>query len=83
MKRRHSTPRPEDEYCCTEDGAKVGGTYENTSETEPRGVLPCVGPDVNPDAPEMARIGRTSFEWNASAFLLNGKSPRLVSASCA
>jgi len=61
MKRRHSTPRPEDEYCCTEDGAKVGGTYENTSETEPRGVLPCVGPDVNPDAPEMGAYRKNKF----------------------
>ena len=46
MKRGHSTPRPEDEYFRTEAGAKVGVPYKNTSETGPRVVLPCFGPDV-------------------------------------
>ncbi|MDH7501424.1 MAG: hypothetical protein QHJ82_01740 [Verrucomicrobiota bacterium] len=43
----------EDEYFCTEDGAKAGVTFENTSETEPLVVLRYFGPDVNPDAPEL------------------------------
>jgi hypothetical protein len=43
----------EDEYFITEDGAKAGITYENTSETEPLVVLRYFGPEVNPDAPEM------------------------------
>jgi len=41
----------EDEYFCTEDGAKCGVTFENTSETEPLVSLRYFGPDVNPDAP--------------------------------
>jgi hypothetical protein len=43
----------EDEYFITEDGAKAGITYQNTSETEPLVVLRYFGPEVNPDAPEM------------------------------
>jgi len=43
----------EDEYFITEDGAKAGITYENTSGTEPLVVLRYFGPEVNPDAPEM------------------------------
>jgi hypothetical protein len=34
----------EDEYFCTEDGAKAGVTFENTSETEPLVVLRYFGP---------------------------------------
>ena len=41
----------EDEFFCTEDGAKAGVTYENTSETEPLVVLRYFGPEVNPNAP--------------------------------
>jgi hypothetical protein len=41
----------EDEYFCTEDGAKAGVTFENTSETEPLVCLRYFGPDVNPSAP--------------------------------
>ena len=41
----------EDEYFCTEDGAKAGVTFENTSETEPLVVLRYFGPEVNPNAP--------------------------------
>ena len=41
----------EDEYFCTEDGARPGITYENTSETEPLVILRYFGPEVNPDAP--------------------------------
>ena len=43
----------EDEYFCTEDGAKSGVTFENTSETEPLVTLRYFGPEVNPDAPMM------------------------------
>jgi hypothetical protein len=42
----------EDEYFVTEDGAKVGITYENISETEPLVLLRYFGPRVNPDAPD-------------------------------
>ena len=41
----------EDEYFCTEDGAKAGVSFENTSETEPLVVLRYFGPEVNPQAP--------------------------------
>ena len=43
----------EDEYFCTEDGAKTGVTFENTSETEPLVILRYFGPEVNPDAPNL------------------------------
>ena len=43
----------EDEYFVTEDGAKAGVTFENTSETEPLVVLRYFGPEVNPDAPKI------------------------------
>jgi hypothetical protein len=43
----------EDEYFCTEDGARAGVTFTNTSQTEPLVVLRYFGPDVNPDAPEI------------------------------
>ncbi len=36
----------EDEYFCTEDGAKNGVTFENTSETEPLVTLRYFGPGV-------------------------------------
>jgi hypothetical protein len=51
----------EDEYFCTEDGAKAGVTYENNSETEPLVVLRYFGPDVNPDAPEMGAYKKCEF----------------------
>lgn len=41
----------EDEYFVTEDGARMGVTYENNSESEPLVVLRYFGPEVNPDAP--------------------------------
>ncbi|MDP4659227.1 MAG: hypothetical protein NWS11_02150 [Opitutales bacterium] len=43
----------EDEYFCTEDGAKQGVTFRNTSTTEPLVCLRYFGPEVNPDAPAM------------------------------
>jgi hypothetical protein len=44
----------EDEYFCTEDGAKGGVVFENTSETEPLVCLRYFGPEVNPEAPRHA-----------------------------
>jgi hypothetical protein len=52
------TELTEDEYLCTEDGAKAGVTYENTSETEPLVVLRYFGPEVNPNAPEVGGDGK-------------------------
>jgi len=47
------TELTEDEFFCTEEGAKHGVSFENTSETEPLVVLRYFGPEVNPDAPEI------------------------------
>jgi hypothetical protein len=47
------TELTEDEYFCTEDGAKAGVTFENTSETEPLVTLRYFGPEVNPAAPDL------------------------------
>jgi len=54
------TELTEDEYFCTEDGAKAGVTFENNSETEPLVVLRYFGPEVNPDAPAMSAYKRIS-----------------------
>ena len=43
----------EDEYFCTEDGAKEGVVFENLSKTEPLVTLRYFGPETNPDAPEV------------------------------
>ena len=43
----------EDEYFCTEAGAKKGVTFRNTSTTEPLVCLRYFGPEVNPNAPAM------------------------------
>jgi len=43
----------EDEVFCTEDAAKAGVTFENTSDVEPLVVLRYFGPDVNPGMPAM------------------------------
>jgi hypothetical protein len=51
----------EDEYFCTEDGAKAGVTFENTSETEPLVTLRYFGPEVNPDAPAMGAYRKNKF----------------------
>ena len=55
------TELTEDEYFCTEDGAKAGVTFENTSETEPLVTLRYFGPEVNPDAPTMGAYRRNRF----------------------
>jgi hypothetical protein len=43
----------EDEYFVTEEGAKAGVTFTNTSSTEPLVMLRYFGPEVNPSAPAM------------------------------
>jgi hypothetical protein len=55
------TELTEDEYFCTEDGAKNGVTFENTSETEPLVTLRYFGPEVNPDAPAMGAYRKNKF----------------------
>ncbi len=47
------TELTEDEYFCTEDGAKAGITFTNTSQTEPLVCLRYFGPEANPDAPAL------------------------------
>jgi hypothetical protein len=39
----------EDEYFCTESGARAGVVFENTSKTEPLVCLRYFGPEANPD----------------------------------
>jgi len=43
----------EDEYFCTEDGARAGVTFENTSAVEPLVTLRYFGPEANPAAPAL------------------------------
>jgi hypothetical protein len=43
----------EDEYFCTESGARSGVMFENLSDTEPLVTLRYFGPEVNPDAPAL------------------------------
>jgi hypothetical protein len=47
----------EDEVFVTEQAARAGVTYENTSGTEPLVVLRYFGPEVNPDAPPLKYVG--------------------------
>ena len=51
----------EDEYFCTEDGARSGVTFENTSETEPLVTLRYFGPEVNPGAPAIGAYRKNRF----------------------
>jgi hypothetical protein len=51
----------EDEYFCTEAGAKAGVTFANTSDTEPLVLLRYFGPEVNPDAPKMGAYRKNKF----------------------
>ena len=55
------TELTEDEYFCTEDGAKAGVTFENTSETEPLVCLRYFGPEANPDAPALGAYRKNKF----------------------
>src|SRR6185295_9379993 len=56
------TELTEDEFFVTEDGAKAGVTFENTSETEPLVCLRYFGPEVNPDAPAMGAYRKNNFD---------------------
>jgi hypothetical protein len=51
----------EDEVFCTEDAAKAGVTFENTSEVEPLVVLRYFGPEIHPDAPAMGAYRKNKF----------------------
>ncbi|HEX2852202.1 MAG TPA: hypothetical protein VHO24_03110 [Opitutaceae bacterium] len=51
----------EDEVFCTEDAAKAGVTFENTSDVEPLVVLRYFGPEVHPDAPKMGAYRKNKF----------------------
>src|SRR4051812_37200475 len=51
----------EDEVFCTENAAKAGVTFENTSDVEPLVVLRYFGPEVNPDAPKMGAYRKNKF----------------------
>ena len=62
----------EDEYFCTEDGAKAGVTFENTSETEPLVCLRYFGPEVNPDAPAMGAYRKNKFNCRACQLSRDG-----------
>ena len=55
------TELTEDEYFCTDGGAKAGVTFENTSETEPLVSLRYFGPDVNPEAPKLGAYLKNKF----------------------
>jgi hypothetical protein len=55
------TELTEDEYFCTEDGAKAGVAFENTSTTEPLVCLRYFGPEVNPTAPAMGAPRKNKF----------------------
>ena len=52
----------EDEYFCTEAGAKAGVTFENTSATEPLVLLRYFGPEVNKDAPNIGDYRKRKFD---------------------
>ena len=51
----------EDEVFATEDAAKAGITFENTSATEPLVCLRYFGPDVNPEAPAVGAYRQNTF----------------------
>ena len=51
----------EDEYFCTEEGARSGVTFENMSETEPLVCLRYFGPGANPTAPKMGAYRKNKF----------------------
>ena len=51
----------EDEVFCTEDAAKAGVTFENTSSVEQLVVLRYFGPEVHPDAPAIGAYRKNKF----------------------
>ncbi len=56
------TELTEDEYFCSEAGARCGVTFENTSETEPLVSLRYFGPEENPEAPAMGAYTKNKFK---------------------
>jgi hypothetical protein len=52
----------EDEVFCTADAARIGVTFENTSEVEPLVTLRYFGPEVNPDAPGLGAYRKNKWE---------------------
>jgi hypothetical protein len=67
----------EDEYFATEDGARAGISYENTSETEPLVTLRYFGPGVNPDAPEIGAYKTNKPSDKTANYELGKKSSAL------
>jgi hypothetical protein len=55
------TDLTDDEYFCTESGAKAGVTFENLSEVEPLVMLRYFGPEVNPDTPSLGAYRHRAF----------------------
>lgn len=55
------TELTEDEYFCTEEGARSGVTFTNTSDTEPLVTLRYFDPEVNPNAPAMGAYRKNKF----------------------
>ena len=51
----------EDEVFCTEQAAKAGVTFENTSAHEPLVCLRYFGPEVNPEAPQIQYKGNVKL----------------------
>ena len=51
----------EDEVFCTEDAAKAGVTFENTSSVEQLVVLRYFGPEVHPNAPAIGAYRKNKF----------------------
>ena len=51
----------EDEVFCTEDAAKAGVTFENTSDVEQLVVLRYFGPEVHPNAPAIGAYRKNKF----------------------
>jgi hypothetical protein len=51
----------EDEVFCTEDAAKAGVTFENTSAVEQLVVLRYFGPEVHPNAPAIGAYRKNKF----------------------
>jgi hypothetical protein len=51
----------EDEVFCSEEAARSGVTFENTSDKEPLVTLRYFGPEVNPNAPELGAYRKNKF----------------------
>lgn len=51
----------QDEVFCSEDAAKAGVVFENTSASEPLVMLRYFGPDCHPDAPQLGAYRNNKF----------------------